>query len=83
MELAGKDFLSVVIPWRIIANSADAYAVANELAARPIAREKRTSISSALLAAASLITNNKIESLRQQDNQIAEDIELLRRTLEA
>ncbi|MEM8970812.1 MAG: DUF1194 domain-containing protein [Pseudomonadota bacterium] len=65
MEWAGKDFQSVVIPWRIIANAADANAVANELAARPIAREKRTSISSALLAAASLITNNKIESLRQ------------------
>ncbi|MEM7747066.1 MAG: DUF1194 domain-containing protein [Pseudomonadota bacterium] len=65
MEWAGKDFQSVVIPWRIIANAADANAVANELATRPIAREKRTSISSALLAAASLITNNKIESLRQ------------------
>ena len=65
LEWAGKDFQSVVIPWRIIGNAADANAVADELAARPIAREKRTSISSALLAAASLITNNNIESLRR------------------
>lgn len=65
MEWAGKDFQSIVIPWRIIANATDANAVADELAARPIAREKRTSISSALLAAASLIEGNKIESLRQ------------------
>lgn len=65
VEWAGQDFQSVVIPWRIIGNAADANAVADELAARPIAREKRTSISSALLAAASLIANNRINSLRQ------------------
>ena len=65
MEWAGEDFQSVVMPWRIIANASDAHAVADELAARPIAREKRTSISSALVAAASLIANNNIESLRQ------------------
>ena len=65
LEWAGDHFQSIVIPWRTIATAADANAFADELASRAISREKRTSISNALLIAASMIRQNNIEGVRK------------------
>ena len=65
LEWAGDHFQSIVISWRTIATAADANAFADELAGRPISREKRTSISSALLIAASMIKQNDIDGERR------------------
>ena len=65
LEWAGDHFQSIVIPWRTIASAGDANAFADELASRAIAREKRTSISNALLIAASMIRQNNIDGVRK------------------
>ncbi|MGI9409817.1 MAG: DUF1194 domain-containing protein [Hyphomicrobiaceae bacterium] len=65
LEWAGDHFQSIVIPWRTIASAADANAFADELASRAISREKRTSISNALLIAASMIRQNDIDGVRK------------------
>jgi Protein of unknown function (DUF1194) len=65
MEWGDPGFQAIVMPWRIIASQADADRFANQLATRPIAVAKRTSISSAMRVAALMITRNEITSLRQ------------------
>lgn len=65
MEWGDPDFQSIVLPWRIIGSQQDADAVAAELAGRPIAVARRTSISAALRVAALMIARNGITSLRQ------------------
>ncbi|MEJ0097364.1 MAG: DUF1194 domain-containing protein [Bauldia sp.] len=47
-EWSGPDFQAVAAPWTLIRNAADAAAFADKLAAAPINREMRTSISGAL-----------------------------------
>ncbi len=65
VEWGDPDFQSVVLPWRIIGSQREAETVAADLARRPIAVARRTSISAALRLAALMIARNGISSLRQ------------------
>ena len=65
MEWGDPDFQSVVLPWRMISSQREAEAVAGDLARRPIAIARRTSISAALRLAGLMIRRNGIASLRQ------------------
>jgi hypothetical protein len=63
MEWAAQTYQ--IIPWTIIDSEASAKAFADRLAAAQPYAERRTSISTALYAAADLITQNDISSHRQ------------------
>ncbi|MBI1386436.1 MAG: DUF1194 domain-containing protein [Rhizobiales bacterium] len=65
VEWAGQSLQSVVVPWRAIGSSEEAEAVAGELAALPISRARRTSISGAIRHAASLFDGNGFAGLRR------------------
>jgi hypothetical protein len=65
VEWAGYRSQSIVVPWRIISNAREAHQLANELAAQPIARARRTSISSAVTFAATLFGKDGVRSLRR------------------
>lgn len=65
VEWAGQGVHRVVIPWRIIASSADADRFANELAATPISRARMTSISSALKFSADQLASSGLTSMRR------------------
>ncbi len=65
VEWAGHPIQSVVIPWRILGSKADALAFANELAAKPISRARRTSISAALMKSVELFKASPVEGLRR------------------
>ncbi|MGI9520876.1 MAG: DUF1194 domain-containing protein [Hyphomicrobiaceae bacterium] len=65
VEWAGATIQSIVIPWRILGSKEDALALANELAAKPISRARRTSISSALRKSAELVKASPFQGLRR------------------
>lgn len=64
-EWAGEVDPSSVLDWQLIETSADAKDFAAKLAARPIATQRRTSISAAILYGASTISANRFEGLRK------------------
>jgi hypothetical protein len=64
VEWAGVGLERVVVPWAIVDGEASARAFADSLAAAPIARMRRTSISSALVNSARLFDNG-INGMRQ------------------
>jgi len=65
MEWAGEGATYQVIPWTIIDSSNAAHAFADRLAEEQIRGERRTSISTALYAAADLIDRNDIIAFRR------------------
>jgi len=65
VEWAGQTIQSIIIPWRILASKEDALAFANELAAKPISRARRTSISAALRKSAELLEASPFQGLRR------------------
>jgi len=65
VEWAGAGIQSVVIPWRVIANSGDARSFANELSAKPIRRALMTSISEVLLMSSRLFATSPVRGLRR------------------
>ncbi|MCB1512105.1 MAG: DUF1194 domain-containing protein [Hyphomicrobiaceae bacterium] len=65
VEWAGQGTHTIVVPWRQIATAREANAFANELERKPIARARRTSISSALLFSATLFGERGRRSLRR------------------
>lgn len=65
MEWAGHYIQSVTVPWRIIANAADAGAFADTLAAQPLSSAMMTSISGAVRRARELFELGDIEGLRR------------------
>lgn len=65
MEWAGPAHQQVVIPWRLVDGAASAEAFAAELAEVPLTRERWTSISSALLFAATLFEQSPYTGLRR------------------
>ena len=65
VEWAGNGIQSVVVPWRIVASQSDAHRFANELAIPPIRRQRRTSISSAIVFVSALFGKGGIKSLRR------------------
>jgi Protein of unknown function (DUF1194) len=65
VEWAGFRSHSVVVPWRIISNAQESLQLSNELAAQPIARARRTSISSAVTFAATLFGKDGLRGLRR------------------
>ena len=64
-EWAGEVDPSSVLDWQIIETGADAQAFADKLAARPIATQRRTSISAAITYGASTIGGNRFEGMRK------------------
>ena len=64
-EWAGPGFQTMIAPWTVIANAADADAFAGHLAAGPISRETGTSISSGLYFAVGRFANNGFTSERR------------------
>lgn len=64
-EWAGDVDPTSVLDWQIIETSADARDFAEKLAARPIATQRRTSISAAIIYGASTIGGNRFEGLRK------------------
>jgi hypothetical protein len=65
MEWAGEGATYQVIPWTIVDSSSAAHAFADRLAEEQIRGERRTSISTALYAAADLIERNDIVAFRR------------------
>ena len=65
MEWAGEGATYQVIPWTLIDSEAAAHAFADRLAEEQIRGERRTSISTALYAAADLIEDNDIAAFRR------------------
>jgi Protein of unknown function (DUF1194) len=65
MEWAGSAVQQVVIPWAVIENSDEALQVADRLAATPIRRAPRTSISAAIDFAVLLLDGSGVEALRR------------------
>ncbi len=65
MEWAGEGATYQVIPWTLIDSEAAAHAFADRLAEEQIRGERRTSISTALYAAADLIDDNDIIAFRR------------------
>ncbi|MCU0908513.1 MAG: DUF1194 domain-containing protein [Rhodobacteraceae bacterium] len=65
MEWAGQSSQRVVIDWRLLGSRADAQAFADELSAGFSASMRRTSISTALLAAADMFEGNGFVGLRR------------------
>jgi hypothetical protein len=64
-EWAGPDFQQITVPWTLIHSAADANAFADKLAAAPIDREMRTSISGALDFAAAQFAKSGFTSERE------------------
>ena len=64
-EWAGAAEQRIVIPWRLIDGPESAQKVAAELAAQPVRRAFRTSISGALLFSAPLFENNGFSGIRR------------------
>jgi Protein of unknown function (DUF1194) len=65
VEWAGANDQRIVLPWRLIDGPASAQAVAAELAAAPVRRSFRTSISGALLFSAPLFEGNGFTGIRR------------------
>jgi hypothetical protein len=65
VEWAGVNDQRIVLPWRLIDGPASAQAVAAELAAAPVRRAFRTSISGALLFSAPLFEGNGFTGIRR------------------
>ena len=65
VEWAGANEQRIVVPWRLIDGPASAQAVAAELAAAPVRRAFRTSISGALLFSAPLFEGNGFTGIRR------------------
>ena len=65
VEWAGVNDQRIVLPWRLIDGPASAQAVAAELAAAPVRRAFRTSISGALLFSAPLFEGNGYTGIRR------------------
>ena len=64
VEWAGPQFQVVLMPWRLIDSAATAEAFAADLLGQPYTRRSRTSISSALLFARSLLQTSEFRSPR-------------------
>jgi hypothetical protein len=65
MEWAGAVVQQVVVPWAVIENSDEAVGFANRLAASPIQRAPRTSISAAIDFAVLLLDGSGVEAMRR------------------
>lgn len=65
MEWAGDDMQVQVVPWTLIADRAGAEAFAARLAAAPVNRSGRTSISTALTAAIALFPQSPFQAARR------------------
>ncbi|WP_310618671.1 DUF1194 domain-containing protein [Flexibacterium corallicola] len=65
MEWGGKSEQFIVADWSIIEDEKSAYVFANTIAEAPLRRVQRTSISSALAAAAQLIETNQFAGMRR------------------
>ncbi|MGF1651087.1 MAG: DUF1194 domain-containing protein [Hyphomicrobiaceae bacterium] len=65
VEWGGAGFQRVVVPWRVIDGEESAAAFSRELAAQPIRREQRTSISQALIFSSTLFENSGLTSKRR------------------
>src|SRR3954465_13903330 len=65
VEWAGVSDQRVVVPWRLIDGPAAARNVSREMAAAPVRRAFRTSISGALMFASGLFENNGYRGLRR------------------
>lgn len=65
MEWAGRDLQKVVVPWTLIDSAEDAQAIADTLTSDFTGNMRRTSISSALTAAADLFDDNGYLGLRR------------------
>ncbi|MGO7425331.1 DUF1194 domain-containing protein, partial [Rhizobium ruizarguesonis] len=64
-EWAGYVVQDSVIDWQVIETEEDAIAFAGKLEARPIATQRRTSISTAIAQGASMIVSGPFQSRRQ------------------
>lgn len=90
-EWAGEVDESSVLAWQVIENAEDAKAFADKLAARPIATQRRTSISAAISYGAIALTDNDFQGMRRVidvsgdgPNNIGEAVEPVRdKTIEA
>lgn len=65
VEWAGPFHQAVVVPWTTVATMSEAEALAAEIAAAPIVRERGTSISQGLEFAAALFATSGLQSPRQ------------------
>ncbi|MBV9956652.1 MAG: DUF1194 domain-containing protein, partial [Pseudolabrys sp.] len=65
VEWAGENDQRVVTPWRLIDGAESARAVAAEMAAAPVRRAFRTSISGALIFSAKLFDGNGFAGIRR------------------
>jgi Protein of unknown function (DUF1194) len=65
VEWAGQPTQSVVMPWRILGSKTDSLAFASELAAKPISRARRTSISAVLQMSMELFKSSPVQGLRR------------------
>jgi len=65
IEWAGANEQRIVLPWRLVDGPASAQTVAAELAAAPVRRAFRTSISGALLFSAPLFEGNGFAGIRR------------------
>jgi Protein of unknown function (DUF1194) len=65
MEWAGMVTQQVVVPWAVIENSDDALQFADRLAASPIRRAPRTSISAAIDFAVLLLDGSGVDAIRR------------------
>jgi hypothetical protein len=65
VEWAGSDIQRIVVPWQILGNGQDANRFADQLAAQPYSRARRTSISSAITFSAALFGQNDVRGLRR------------------
>jgi hypothetical protein len=65
MEWAGASDQQVVLPWTVLDNSETILAFADRIAAIPLRRAQRTSISGAIDTAARLFENNDLEATRK------------------
>ncbi len=65
VEWAGRISQSVVIPWRVIKDTADANAFAVTLAAKPISRALMTSVSEAVHTSHNLFASSPVQGLRR------------------
>lgn len=65
VEWAGPELRRVVVPWRILADAADAQAFAAELGSAPVGIGSQTSISGGLLFAALLFDQNGVTGTRR------------------
>jgi hypothetical protein len=65
VEWAGQTIQSSVIPWRILGSAKDTLAFADELAAKPISRARKTSISAVLQKSVQLFASSPVQGLRR------------------